>query len=490
LKKVRWPLVFIFLFITMPLFAKGKTDESEIKTQNDEWFLCITNFNASSLPSDRVNISDVVSREFTERLQSINYHTRISPEYAYYEEYAWAHTRSNAAKALSTKIDERSRQIYMGEPDWKYRQNILRIDTEIKKLKEDLEEIDKNAPLINKEPVFKLTSGNIKLEFPTAPQKGSERKFCTDQKADAFLSGDITDYHGRYFLKLKLYTIYTKSFVWEDSAIFSYGDIGDAIDELTRKLIIVLSGNQPAAVAVKAEPETALVLINKSFAGRGEASLTEYPPGKITVTASAPDHESIVIETELVSGKLTEINLKLNPVKYVNTDISGDAQNNVYHGALYVGEAPLTLRLPVNNFEYIEMENADGKKGSLVFITQDSQDYEQSLSVKMSLPIKKGRVDKERRWYYWAWGGQWITGIAAWIFYYAYTGSNEAALYSYNQGTLTQEFVNGNLNNYYLSIGSAIAFGVASAYGIYHMIRYIYYSGRDSAPIAPQGRKK
>jgi hypothetical protein len=136
------------------------------------------------------------------------------------------------------------------------------------------------------------------------------------------------------------------------------------------------------------------------------------------------------------------------------------------------------------------MENKDGKKGSLVFITPDSADYTQSVSVKMSLPIKKGRVDKERRWYYWTWGSQWITGIAAWIFYYSYSGSNEAAMYGYNQGSLTQELSNNNLMNYYLSIGSAVAFGVASVYGIYHMIKYIYYAGRDSAPIAPQGGKK
>jgi hypothetical protein len=68
--------------------------------------------------------------------------------------------------------------------------------------------------------------------------------------------------------------------------------------------------------------------------------------------------------------------------------------------------------------------------------------------------------------------------------------SNNAAYNAYNQGTLTQEFVDNNLKNYYLSLGSAIAFGAASVYGIYRMIRYIYYSGRDSAPIAPQGRKK
>jgi len=485
LKEVRCLLVLIFLVLTMPLFAKGQADESEIKTQNDEWFLCITKFDASALPADRLNISDVVSKELTNSLKSINYHTRISPEYAYYENYAWARARANAARNLSAKIDERSKLIYIGDPDWKYRQSIAKMDAEINELREKLAEIDNDAPLINKEPVFKLTSETLNLNFPVAPGKGGESRFCLTQKADAFLSGTLTDFHGRYFLKLRLYTIYTKSYVWEDSAIFSYNDISAAVDEITRKLIIVLSGNRPAAVAVKAEPETTLVLINRSFAGKGETPLTEYPPGKITVTASAPDHESIVLDTELVSGELTEIKLKLNPIEYVNTEISGEGR--IYHGALYIGESPFTLRLPANNFEYIEMENDNGRKGSIVFKTQDSAEYGQSISVKTSIPIKSGRVDKERRGYYWAWGGQWLTGIATWIFYYSYLGIREAV--SYNNSA-SQELRNNGTVMGNLYVGSAIAFGVASVYGIYRMIRYIYYSGRDSAPIAPLGGKK
>jgi len=485
LKEARCLLVLIFLVLNIPLFAKGKTDETSVKTQNDEWFLCITKFDTSALPTDKLNISDVVLRALTDSLKSINYHTRISPEYAYYEDYAWARARATAAKSLSTKIDERSKQIYIGEPNWKYRQNIVKIDTEIKKLREALKEIDNNAPLINKEPVFKLTSSTLNLTFPVAPEKGGENRFCITQKADAFLSGSITDFHGRYLLKVKLYTIYTKSFVWEDSVIFSYGDIDGAIDEITRKLIIVLSGNRPAAVAVKAEPETALVLINRSFAGKGESPLTEYPPGKITVNASAPDHESIVLETELVSGELTDINIKLNPIKYVNAEILGDGRNKIYHGALYVGESPLTLRLPVNNLEYIEMENFNGKKGSIVFRTQESAEYEQSVSVKTIIPLRKGRVDKERRGYYWAWGSQWITGIATWVLYYSFLGVRDAY-----ESSGSPELEKNMTTMSYLSTGAVVAFGVASAYGIYRMIRYIYYSGRDSASLAPQGGKK
>jgi len=491
LKKARCVLFLIFFVFSLPLFAKGKTDETEAKTQNDEWFLCITNFDSSSLPADKTNISSVISRELVDRLSSISYRTRISPEYAYYEEYAWASARAAAAKNISSKMDERSKLIYQGEANWKYRQSVKKIDVDLKKLRENLDEIDKNAPLINKEPAFKLISGNIELTFPDPPAKGGERRFCVAQKADAFILGQILDFHGRYSLTIKLYILYTHSFVWEENFIFSYNDINSMIDEITRKLMIILSGNAPSAIAIKTEPETTLLLINQSFAGRGEISSTEYPPGKITVNASAPDHESIVLETELVSGEFTQINIKLNPIKYVNTDISGTMQGHVYHGSLYVGESPLTLRLPASNFEFVEMLTDNGKKGSAVFKTINNDEYNQTISLKLLQPNKKNAVDKQRRAYYWAWGGQWITGIATWLGYYTAIGTYNAVTYGMNNGfAVDNDFINTNndLNKFYY--GAAIAFGVTSIYGIIRMIRYIYISSRDSTPIVNTGRSK
>ena len=491
MKKARYVLFLIFLVISLPLFAKGKTDETEVKTQNDEWFLCITNFDSSSLPADKTNISKVISRELVDRLSSISYRTRISPEYAYYEEYAWARDRASAAKNLSAKMEERSKLIYQGDANWKYRQNVKKVDVDIKKMKEDLDEIDKNAPLINKEPAFKLFSGNIDLAFPDPPAKGGERRFCVAQKADAFLSGQIMDFYGRYSLTLKLYTLYTKSFVWEENYIFSYNDISATINEITRKLMILLSGNNPSVITVKTEPETALVLINQSFAGKGEISSLEYPPGKITVNVSAPDHDSIFLETELISGELTQINIKLNPIKYVDADISSKTDGHVYHGSLYVGESPLTLRLPANNLEFVEILADNGKRGSAVFKTKDNVEYNQTISFKLTQPNKKNAVDRERRGYYWAWGGQWITGIAAWLGYYAFMGSYNAAVYGSNKGyDISNEFINKNINLYNFTMGAAVAFGVTSLYGIVRMIRYIYISGRDSTPIVNTGRSK
>ncbi|MCL2759942.1 MAG: carboxypeptidase-like regulatory domain-containing protein [Treponema sp.] len=482
--KKRCLFLIIFLIFSVQLFAMGaRGQETPVRTQNDEWILCITDFDIKSLPAEKVIIAGVITRKLVERLDSINYRTRISPEYAYYEEHAWARARSTAAKALSARMDERSRQIYLGDPNWKFRQNIKRLDTDIERLRTALEEIDNNAPLINKEPVFKLTSGNINLNFPAPPEAGNEFRFCTTQRADAFLVGSVTDFHGRYYLSVKLYTVYTRSFVWEENIIFSHYDLEAALDDITRRLIIVLSGNPPAAIAVKAVPDDTLVLINRTFAGRGETSLTEYPPGNVIITASAPNHDSITIETELNAGEYTEINIRLNPVEFGVMEISGDQAGSIYHGALYVGRAPFTLRLPINQMEYVEMEAFNGHKGSIVFRTPDMPEYSQSVNIRTERPLQKGRVNRERKIYYWAWGGQWISGIAAWIGYYTYLGTGNAYMYSYNNKHDYQKLQNDFERAEKFMIGSLATFGAFCVYGTYRMVRYLVIASKGSTPI-------
>lgn len=495
-------LILISLALTMQVFALGTQEEDVIITQNDEWILCITDFDTASLPAERAAICAVILRELVKSLSTINYRTRVSPEYAYYEEYAWARERTAAARALSVKLDEKSQMLFRGEPEWRYRQNIIKIDEQIEQLKTSLENIENNVPLINREPAFKLHAGNIDLVFPVAPGKGTEYKFCGDHGADAFLAGSISEFHGRYFLSVKLYTIFTRSFVWEDSILFSHNDLENALEEITRRLLIMLSGSKPASIAIKAEPDETLVLINRSFAGRGEIQMLELPPGKITVTASAPDHESLTFNTEVFQGERINIDIKLNPIVYGDMEISGKMEGHVYYGALYSGESPLMLRLPVDKMEYIEIissgidsQESGGlsreiQKGMFVFQTSKEPEFSQTLSLRLSVPIDNNRVERERKRYYWAWGTQWVTGITAWIAYYTLTGAGNALRYDI---AASNNFNEKLYNDYsimnYVSAGAIIAFGVASAYGIYRMIRYIHFADKEAAlPVRP--RKK
>jgi hypothetical protein len=480
-----------FLAFAASVHAKGsaqaETAADASAMQNNEWILCVTDFDISSMPENKLPVAGVITRKFVERLNSIHYRIRVSREYFYYEGYAWSRARSAAAKALSSKYDERSQLLYRGDADLVYKRNLARIDDEIEKLKTTFEDVDKNAPLINTEPVFNLTASNLILTFPAPPEAGKENKFCSDNKADAMLTGKIIDFHGRFHVSIQLYTVYTQSVVYEDSIIFSADDLETALDEITRKLMMVLSGSRPAAIAVKAQPEEALVLVNRSFAGRGDTGIVEYPPGKYTITASAPDHESLTVETELLGGELANVKLFLRPLDYVNVEVPGTSfGGTVYHGALYVGESPLTLRLPVNTLEYIELATKDKKSGTAVFQTPEDSDTDYSINVRTSVPLKKGAVDRARRWYYWAWGGTWVTGIAAWIAFYTF--SSASAAYNTADGFYNQDFYNKVTKLYYVSMGTIIAVGAAVVHEIFHIGRYVYISNKGSNPVKKPGR--
>ena len=479
-------IILLFFILITPLSASGKKDNTIVKTQNDEWILCVTRFNTSSLPLDKAVIVSVISREIVQRLKTISYRTRISPEYAYYEEFAWSRARTAAAKAIASKMDERSAEVFKGDPGWRYRRTIAKIDDDLIKLRGNLTEIENSAPLINKQPVFKLTGANLNLSFPAVPAKGGENKFCADQRSDAFLSGTIIDFYGRFLLSLKLYTLYTQSYVWEDSIIFSQENIDDAVNEIIQKLSIVLSGNEPAFLTINAEPDETLILINRSFAGRGSVDKLEMPPSAVTITASAPDHESVTLKTVLSADEITEININLNPIKYVDVEIAEEVKGRVYHGALYVGAAPLTLRLPVYSLEYFEMETANSHRGSIVFETPDPSDNTRSFSIRTRLPLQSGRVDKDRRIYYWTWAGIWFSGITYWIANHTYNDARSV----YLAGQIRNpDFYNDIKVMQYVRIGALSSLGAIGAYSVYRFIRYIYTANRGSTPLVSPGRK-
>jgi hypothetical protein len=488
-------LVLAVFFLPSLLCAGGKTETTEKQPLNSGWVLCVTDFDISALPLSRQSVGNVFTRSLVDTFKVLGRHIRLSPEYAYYEGYAWSQSRSSAARALAAKRDERALILYRGEPEWKYRQNIKKIDGEIAKLQEDLAKAESEMPPVNREPSFSLTQGNKDGNYPAAPQSGGEYRFCRTQNADAFLAGAIREYHGRYYVTLRLFALYTRSYIYEDDIIFSADDLAAAVEEIAGRLIAVLGGSKPAAVAVHAEPAETLVLINRNFAGRGEVETREYPPEKITVTMSADGYESETVETNLSPGELTVISANLNPLPeggvYIGTADSGGA--SVYRGALYVGEAPLTLRLPLNQLEYISLENPAGESAKAVFTSPGRADDSFSLSMNLKAPFPAGqdRVNKARRAYYWAWGGTWITGIAAWIAYGVYTSYAESIRDGYyNYGIINDKFERNNQGMYYVSMGTVIVVGLAVGYEIFQMVRYLYTATEDTTPIIRPGRQE
>jgi len=424
-------LLIAFILLASIVYASGKKDEP-VTEINNNWILCITALDSSALAENQQTVVDVFMRSLTDKIRTIRYRLRVSHEYAYYEDYAWSKELSSAAKALETAQNKRSTLLYQGDPEWKYRQNIKKSDAEIAKLREAFEQKETERPHVNQTPNFDITAGNKDGNFPAPPKSNGEYRFCQSQNADGFLSGTITGFYGRYYVTLKLYAQYTRSYIYEDSIIFSAEDIDVAVTEIAEQLLMVLAGNRPAAIAIRADPPETLILINQNFAGRGSAEARELPPGKAVVALSAEGYTSEKIEVELSSDELTEIIVTLGPQLTGDVEITvpGAASASVYQGALYVGEAPFTLRLPLNQLEYINVLAPRGEEGRIVFNTPEYYNQSLTLSVKTKLFPAPGerRVNKARARYYWTWGGTWIAGIAAWISSGMYDSYTEAGM--------------------------------------------------------------
>jgi hypothetical protein len=260
--------------------------------------------------------------------------------------------------------------------------------------------------------------------------------------------------------------------------------MNDASAELSGRLAASVSGSAPAYVAVNTEPGDAMVLINGAYAGRGRIPPREHIPGPVTVGVSAEGHEPMTVELELDAGETAEISASLVPLGFsdVRIFVPGQAQAQIYQGALYAGDAPFTLRLPVNQYGYVSVEIPDGRFAQAVFFNEENSRDAGYLSLKPRIrrnPDER-RVDKARRAYYWVWGGVWILGASAWFI----NGVSNAEIQGSNANqNRTAGMVERAQFMYYLNIGAMATLGAAVIAEFIMMGRYVYTAGSGAPRV-------
>jgi hypothetical protein len=462
----------------MSLFARGKT-QSGTETEsgsphNAEWVLCITGFDVSELsPSLRV-IGDILTRNLVVSLSNMNRHIRVSGEYTYYYQYTRTTSLTAAGKSLEAKRAERDQLLFKGGSDWQYRNQLKTLDSEIKALEEKYSKTETDPLNIADDPAFKLTEENKNGTFPAPPQAGGEYFFCRTQNVDAYVEGKFSEFHGRVYLNIKLYTLHTRSFVYEDELLFSTEDTNQAVEELSGRLVAAVSGAPPAAISVKADNEDAVILLKNSFAGRGETGVLEYPPETVDVTVFAGAHRPETAQVELQSGELTELEFNLYPLPQAPFDIDVDAAgSSVYQGALYVGESPLTLGAPLNNYEYFHAETPRGAAGAVIFRAGQLENPVYIQTRPVPGPDAKP-LGKARRQYYGAWLRFWIALPLA-VLMNGLTGSYQDAYQLYGNSVFQDNYriYNG------IRIGIWVAFGAVAVDSLIRIFRYTYTASRS-----------
>jgi hypothetical protein len=474
--------VFFFSDFVFPAHGGGKTEETAGESVNKEWVLCVASFDVSALPVSRRIVGEVLAVNLADYLNDISYRIRVSPEYAYYESTAWLKARQEAGKKLAQKRKERDELLFKGNAEWRYQKSLKTTDKEIAVLEEEYAAAESKIPAVEKKPVFHLTQDNLQGTFPQAPKPRGEYNFCVSQKTDGVLTGQISEYHGRIYMVVRLYAIYARGVIYEDSVLFSSDDINTAMQELGGRLVMALEGTPRTFIAVKASPETAVISFDKAFAGRGKVEPVERAPGPVEVRASAPDHTTAAVMVDLFADELAELQINLSPLgsSLILVDVPDYPGTAVYQGSLFIGNTPLELDLETDQPEHISVETPEGNVGSVI-IPAGVKPENAALYPVVIPPLEEGRLDKSRRSFYGAWGRFWIALPLAWMV----NGLATTVIGAYNNNQFRTEKQYDEAQAYrWTSIGLTVITGGFALESIIRAVIYIHTSTKGETKTA------
>ena len=473
-------IVFMIFVSANGLFALGRTETAAVDFQHNEWVLCITAFDVSDLPVARQIMGDLAVRSIAHSIERLDFRLRTEEELAFYRDHAWAQNRARAARALETRRNQRDLLIFQGEPGWRFRRNIQTHNEAILRLEEEMALVNATAPFVASRPRLSLTSGNQAGNFPRPPAPGDERRFAVEQRADAILTGRLSEFHGRLALSVGLYALYAGAFIYEDFVLFSAEDFDAALDEISGRLALAVSGTLPAGIKVHASPENAMLLVDGRFAALEEVHI--FSPGTFEIAIYADNHLSAHVPVELFPGELTEVFIDLPPLgtNLLFADVPGSPGSSVFLGGLFVGETPLMLELPRAEFVYISVETPEGEVASMVYkdntmITGSARFTRIDggtagtaiFQTSMPVPPEERRVTRARRGFYGAYGALWIILPVALL----------------TSGVAMNHIAVNNNPQFYSGIhtGAQIAWGTALGVTLFQAFRYLHISSRTEA---------
>jgi hypothetical protein len=452
-------------------------------------------------------MGDTVTRNLAAALLNLDVRFRQDEESAYYRDYAWTKSKAAAAKALEAERNRRDLLIYEGNASWKYRKNLRASEEAVARLEEELAKTEERVPLVEMKPEIKLTEGNINGSWPAPPAPGGEYLFCTGQKADAFLTGSLSEYYGRVYLAIRVYTIHTGTYSFEDSVLFSSADFDRAMDEISGRLAAAVSETLPSGILIQTDPEGAIVTIDGSYAGVDEVHT--HSPGTVEISVKADNYIPALFPLPLNAGELAELFINLTPLGYSALEVQVPAEpgSHVYVGSLYAGDTPLTLRLPKLDFSYISVETPEGETGSIVFrddrlvkgsahFTHTDAGPSAAFTTRTPVLPEEKRVDKARRGFYGIYGAFWFILPAALLT----SGIAGSYIHSHNSVVLGQRYTDDYemrksiydraLTAQRVRVLSNVAWGTALGLTFFQIFRYLYVSGEDATPIVKAPEKR
>jgi hypothetical protein len=285
--------------------------------------------------------------------------------------------------------------------------------------------------------------------------------------------------------------------------LFSAGDITEAVDEISNRLIAVVSETLPSGIIVHAEPNDAMISINGAFIGHGTTELHTQFPCTVEIAVQAESYTPVLIPLELRAGELSELFINLTPISLAAFEaiVPASPGSRVYLGSLYIGETPLGFQLPREEFAYITVETPEGKTGSVIyrdnelvrgsaqFIRTDDVGGRALFDTWIPISPEEERVERARRSFYRAYGVFWFVLpaalLTAGIAVNYVNAHNYVEVTSYYAARETRRRIYDNaMRGHYISMAAYGAMGISLGVTFYQIYRYLNASGGEVTPVA------
>jgi hypothetical protein len=486
-------VILFFLLASFKLYAFGKKEAAEKEIFNKEWTVALTEFDVSQLSSAGTVFGNLFQTGILNVLKDSTHRRLTDEELRYYTEREDIRIKKEALKKIEAKQQERDNLLFAGSNSYTYKTELKKKDAELAELYKEYNALHETAPVVEPLPLLILHAENQKNIYLKPPDKGAEYNFCKTQKVNVFISGSISEYHGRFVASVKIYSATERKHTWESSEIFSSEDIMQAVNDISAEIIDELSRQRPALILVRATPESSTIIIRDKLAGHGETTLLETNAGDAEITVFADGYRQRNVSVPLAENEITEVDIVLRPQERVDYSVAvkpdtkptaknsapqiqddGDNTFSVYRGALYEGQAPLRLTADKGADQHNSIIDERGRGGSTSFAADGK-----AVELGLVYPKPDDNIEVYRKRFYGSSGRFWVSLPLAVVM------NGIAASYT---GYVQRNYAPAMFDAYYVTQGLAWgSIAVTVGFFVESVVRFLLYlraAGEAAPPVS------
>ncbi len=396
----KYLILLLALFLTQTAFSQEEIDEGLLNYEKESWNLGISRFTGINLEKQNEYLISALPLLLLDELSDIDMHLVSEAEKVAYKGQYISDRIISLRKEKSSLHNQRDGLLF-SQTERKERQA---------KYKEISENIDRKDSLINL--WLEVGEEEIRMdsEIPLKIQKYTDESsrltdnwsqtsdFMKQKGLDQLITGSVEKLDDLFFLNIRCYELKSNEPVVDFQKTGSEDELNSLLKEASDALRTAVLGRSWAGLNIKASPDNALILIDGETKGVGNFHSKILSPGFITCTVKSSGFKTYSSQIYLAPDRSEYREITLDQGSTEELFIYSDPPGaDVYFGALWMGQTPLTTHKPYDT-EKLKVS----KENFMPFILSSDELNSDSITIQLDpgLYSKKTRLQESKSAFY------------------------------------------------------------------------------------------